>query len=83
MSCQHKPSVISPVKIYCAAIVCGTFKTYKYHLNPEKSYDIPDPVSSMNEKLKEFSRQEFYNLLVKSIDAGINSQKEKADYDSD
>lgn len=60
-----------------------TFKTYKYHLNPEKSYDIPDPVSSMNEKLKEFSRQEFYNLLVKSIDAGINSQKEKADYDSD
>ena len=33
----------------------------------------------MNNKMKEFSKLDFYKLLVKSIESGINAQKEKPD----
>jgi hypothetical protein len=55
------------------------YYVYKYHLNPKKNYDFKDEVAKMNEKLKEFSKKDFYKQLVKSIDSGINSQKEKPD----
>lgn len=59
--------------------VIVSFTTYKYHLNPKKSIDFKDEVVEMSNKLKEFSKADFYKLLVKSIDSGINSQKEKPD----
>ena len=57
------------------------YYVYKYHLNSKKSYNFKQEVDNMNEKLKEFSNKDFYKLLVKSIDSGIASQKEKADND--
>lgn len=61
--------------------VIVNFYVYKYHLNPKKSYDFKEEVAEMNEKMKEFSRLDFYKLLVQSINSGINSQKEKPDSD--
>ena len=61
--------------------VIVSFNVYKYHLNPKKSYDFKDEVTEMNNNLKEFSKKDFYKFLVKSIDSGINSQKEKPDND--
>lgn len=59
-----------------------TFVTYKYHINVSKNISFNEKIAEMNNKLKEFSQKDFYKLLVKSIDSGINSQKEKPD-DSD
>ena len=61
--------------------VIVSFTVYKYHLNSKKSYDFKDEVEEMNNNLKEFSKKDFYKLLVKSIDSGIASQKEKPDND--
>jgi hypothetical protein len=60
-----------------------SFVTYKYHLNPLKNVDLKDDISEMDSKLKEFSKKDFYKDLVKSIDSGINAQKEKPDTSSD
>lgn len=60
-----------------------TFTTYKYHLNPSINDDLKDPVEAMDKKLKEFSKNGFYKILVKEIDAGISLQKETPDNDSD
>jgi hypothetical protein len=57
----------------------ASYTVYKYHLNPKKSVDFKDKVAEVNEKLKEFSKKDFYKELVKSINSGINSQKEKPD----
>jgi hypothetical protein len=56
-----------------------SYTTYKYHSNPKKSTDLSKEVFEMNAKLKEFSQKDFYKVLVKSINSGINSQKEKPD----
>ncbi len=61
--------------------VIVSFTTYKYHLNPSKSVDFKDQVSEMNTKMKDFSKLDFYKLLVSSIESGINAQKEKPDND--
>jgi hypothetical protein len=58
-----------------------SFVTYKYHLNPSKNSDFKEQLSEMNNKMKEFSKLDFYKLLVKSIESGINAQKEKPDND--
>lgn len=58
-----------------------SYFVYKYHLNPKKNYVFKNEVAEMNEKLKEFSKKDFYKELVKSINSGINSQKEKPDSD--
>lgn len=55
------------------------YYVYKYHLNQKKTYDFKNEIAEMNEKLKEFSKKDFYKELVKSINSGINSQKEKPD----
>jgi len=59
--------------------VIVNYYVYKYHLNPKKNIDFKNEVAEMNEKLKEFSKKDFYKLLVKSINSGITSQKEKPD----
>jgi len=56
-----------------------SFVSYKYHLNPGATDNLEKEVQSLNEKLKEFSRQDFYKSLVSSIHSGINAQKEKPD----
>jgi hypothetical protein len=56
-----------------------SFTTYKYHLNPSKNSDLKKELDEMNSRLKEFSKKDFYKLLVKSIESGINAQKEKPD----
>lgn len=56
-----------------------SYVVYKYHLNTKKNIDFKDEVSEMDKKLKEFSQKDFYKELVKSINSGINSQKEKPD----
>jgi hypothetical protein len=58
-----------------------SYTVYKYHLNPKKRADFKDEVGEMNEKLKEFSKKDFYKELAKSINSGINSQKSKPDSD--
>lgn len=58
-----------------------SYIVYKYHLNPKKSIDFKNEVAEMDEKLKEFSQKDFYKQLVKSIDSGIASQREKPDND--
>ncbi|MFA6017081.1 MAG: hypothetical protein WC744_03270 [Patescibacteria group bacterium] len=55
------------------------YYVYKYHLNPKRDYDFKDEIRELDEKLKEFSQKDFYKQLVKDIDSGINSQKEKPD----
>lgn len=60
-----------------------SYNTYKYHLNPSKNIDFKDEIIEMDNKMKEFSNKDFYKLLVKSIDSGIASQKEKPDTSSD
>jgi hypothetical protein len=59
-----------------------SFTTYTYQLNVSKNIELKNEISEMNNKMKEFSQKDFYKLLVKSIDSGISSQKEKPD-DSD
>jgi hypothetical protein len=56
-----------------------SYTSYKYHLNPSKNSDFSGAVSEMNGKMKEFSGKDFYSHLVKSINSGINAQKEKPD----
>lgn len=56
-----------------------SFVSYKYHINTSKNIDFKNEITEMNSKIKEFSKLDFYKLLVKSIDSGINAQKEKPD----
>jgi len=59
--------------------VVVSYTTYKYHLNPVKNMDLGNKVLEMDNKMKEFSQKDFYKLLVKSINSGINAQVEKSD----
>ena len=56
-----------------------SYIVYKYHLNAKKNVDFKDEIVEMDEKLKEFSKKDFYKQLIKGIDSGIASQKEKPD----
>ena len=56
-----------------------SYIVYKYHLNAKKNVDFKDEITEMDEKLKEFSQKDFYKQLVKSINSGIASQREKPD----
>lgn len=57
------------------------FYNYKYHLNPDKKVEFTNEVSEMEQKLKEFSKLNFYKDLVKAIESGIKAQVEKSDND--
>jgi len=63
--------------------VIVSYVTYKYHLNSSKNINLSNEIAEMNDRLKEFSKKDFYKLLVKSINSGISAQKEKPDSDSD
>ncbi len=63
--------------------VIVSFVTYKYHLNESININLKEDLAELNEKLKEFSKLDFYDALVKSISAAILSQKEQPDSDSD
>ncbi len=63
--------------------VIVSFVTYKYHINNSVDQDYKDEVAEMDNKSKEFASKDFYKLLVKSIESGINSRKEIPDSDSD
>lgn len=56
-----------------------SYVVYKYHLNSKKNYDFKEEVSEMDINLKEFSKKDFYKQLVKGINSGIDSQREKPD----
>lgn len=56
-----------------------SYVVYKYHLNSKKNYDFKEEVAKMNNNLKEFSKKDFYKQLVKGINSGIDSQREKPD----
>jgi len=59
------------------------FVSYKFHLNPEKEIKFITEESEMINKMKEFSKLDFYNDLIKGIDSGIKAQIERPDNDSD
>ncbi|EKD99813.1 MAG: hypothetical protein ACD_22C00171G0009 [uncultured bacterium] len=59
------------------------YKTYKYYLNTAKNSNFDKEKAEMDAKLKEFAQKDFYRLLVASVSAGINAQKEKSDTSSD
>jgi len=57
------------------------FVTYKYHVNPAKTYAFETEIGKMNSQMKEFAKLDFYKDLVRAIDSGIRAQIEQPDTD--